>query len=184
MSDYELSVLLYKVRMKVGTRIAGICFTGVCLGFLWWVWAFGDFAAGSWNIEAWSIIIGLPLACLWLLYASFVLTKISRSWFLMVAIGTSVLTVPLMFQPWNPRVQFVTKLKSLEGMAVSRAQEVMSEYFGGEVSPVEGEHVPPDLGITHSMSYRWNETDWQYNADVGTAYVAGDKVVATEFSPD
>ena len=39
-------------------------------------------------------------------------------------------------------------------------------------------------GVTHAVSYRWNDTDGQYNADIGVVYFRNDKLVGTSFSPD
>lgn len=91
-------------------------------------------------------------------------------------------------QPWNPRAQFVSALQSISaGATPDEVKRHMNGYLGGTYGVCEELYVPEqfkNLGITHSASYRWNDTDGRFNADVGHVYFRKGAVVATDFSPD
>lgn len=152
---------------------------------LWWLETIGDFMVGSINPFA-MCIAAFPLGLMWVCYVCFRVTSVARPWHLANVVALTLMSYFIYRNPVNPRVQFLAQLESLEGKSLPETQRQMAPYLGGEYRKLDDvQWLPGDLqGATHAASYRWNEMDGRYNADVGTLYFRNGVVVATNFSPD
>lgn len=106
------------------------------------------------------------------------------------AVGLSAV-LALYVLPWHPRKQFVWDLYSIRpGMSVAEVEAVMGGYIkgagrkwggdGGAAYPA-GEAAGTATG---TMTYRWNATDWEYDADWGQVEFAAGRVVGVRFLGD
>lgn len=165
-----------------------LCLLAVLCAGLWWINFLGQVLVEVDWIK-WAVVVGPPLLVCWLLYFALRASNATNRVHFGIMLAFSVLSVLFVYQPWNPRRVFVQKLSGLhEGMTVPDVQQRMAGYFGGEVFESSGgPYVPEELsgkGVTHQMSYRWNETDGRFNADIGQVFLRDGHVVGTRFLPD
>ena len=91
--------------------------------------------------------------------------------------------------PWHPRKQFAWDLYSIKsGMNVDEANHKMSKYISGRGGKWPGSDGGLDIvdreSWTGTLTFRWNDTDWQYDSDWGQVRFENGKVVSVEFLPD
>lgn len=178
-------------REGTNSRIDWLCLalgSMVGIGGLGWAYLGGLIAAGQWTPFAALMFAGVPLLLVWgCVGLPRILGFGNRLHWPLFILGTlAVLT--LYRQPWNARNGFVFALQSIPyGATPDQVKRHMSGYLGGQYGALEELYVPEqlkNLGITHGASYRWNDTDGRFNADVGHVYFRKGAVVATDFSPD
>ncbi len=156
----------------------------ICLWTAFW----GLLSAGDMPTLSWLVLIGIPLALCWVSYGALRYCRRSPTWTLVAVVAVSLLTYPLIKQPWSPRHVFVSTLTALPpGMSVAEVRRRMARYIEGDLIESKIEFQPNDLrsrGITHQMPFHWNLTEGRYDADVGWVYFRDGAVVGTEFSAD
>ncbi|MBC8065312.1 MAG: hypothetical protein H7Y17_10805 [Chlorobia bacterium] len=168
-------------------RVWAGCYIAICLGVGGWVYMMGLIALGSAPLLFVSLLVLAPLSVCWLFFYLLRQEGILRPWHTALVICVTAVTYPLYMQPWNPRNIFVATLEGLTGKTLTEATREMSSYIANDVSVAEEQFVPEDVwrqGVTHQTSYRWNETDGNYNADIGQIFLRDGVVVATRFLPD
>jgi hypothetical protein len=174
-------------RRLLGHIAPGMFLVALGAGVLWWIYEMGGFVAGESNLPFLAPFIWLPLVACWYSLGVIWVGKMGKKWYVAFLAALTLLSYPIYKQPWNPRSIFVSKLGNLTGKSLTQVQSEMKAYLPSGLSVAEEQYVPEEIwvkGVTHQTSYRWNETDGRYNAEIGQVFVRDGIVVGTKFLPD
>jgi hypothetical protein len=109
-------------------------------------------------------------------------------WKVVAAFHVACVGLAAMLIPWHPRQVFVRNLESLTGKSVAEVRAIMRPYMANEPTQLSGDlYVPEELRPSRPtllLSYRWNDTDGAFDADVGEVFFRDGRVVGTRFDAD
>ena len=156
-------------------------------GALRWTYFLGDYALGAIHVLSLGLTFAAMGVC-WLFYFCIFRKKKSPLWITVPLVLATLAIYPLLRQPWNPGTVFLAKFESIEaGMSDRDVERIMNGYLGGNLRETSAEYIPEELlgdGVTHSRAYRWTDSDWRHDADVGQVFLREGTVIGTRFASD